>query len=317
MKVYLATVADETWSRELRAEMTAVAIRDRFGEHELAASAASADIVLFVDAQQHLPDWRMRGLRTHPLVREREHDAFVYDQRDLPRGLLPGVFVALPASRFDRRRQRACGYYRLTTDTRGVRDEAPDLLFSFQGREFQGARQAVLALDHPRALIEDTSRHDFFAGDDPVLEGAQQRYRDVIGRSKFVLCPRGAGTSSFRLFETLAAGRVPVILSDDWVEPDGVDWPSCSVRVREADAAAVPDLLTRLEPGWSEMGAAAAAVYDEWFAPDVWFHHVVESCAEIRESGRTGLAPQWRTRAYWRDAARHWRAVRRARAGRG
>ena len=30
-------------------------------------------------------------------------------------------------------------------------------------------------------------------------------------RSKFFLCPRGTGTSSIRLYETLSAGRVPVI----------------------------------------------------------------------------------------------------------
>ena len=35
----------------------------------------------------------------------------------------------------------------------------------------------------------------------------------MLRQSKFVICPRGVGTSSIRLFECLRAGRVPIIVA--------------------------------------------------------------------------------------------------------
>lgn len=310
MKVILVTAVDAAWSQQLLSEVHDVAACDRFRVHEVVEDADEADILLFVDAHQYPSDWRMRNLSSHPLVRAHPEKAFVYDERDLPRDLLPGVYVAMPQPMFDPRRQRAFGYYRLITDTRGVREQAPDLLFSFQGRRAGGRlRDRVLGLSHPRAVVEDTSGRDFFDGGALVeLDDARRGYLDVLGRSKFVLCPRGAGTASIRLFEALAAGRVPVVISDDWVPPAGIDWDACAARVPEADVEAVFERLAALEERWPAMGEAARRTYDEWFAPDVWFHRVIDLCGEILAGGEVGVARQWTSLQTWRDGARTMRA---------
>jgi exostosin family protein len=282
---------------------------DRFGEHVLVGDAEEADLILFVDLHQHPGDWRMRALRDHPLVRTFPEKAFVYDERDAPRDELPGVYVAMPRRTFDPRRHRAFGYYRLLNDTRAVRDDRPDLLFSFRGRRVGMVRSDVLAMSHPRAIIEDTSGQDFFGTKQSELADERSRYRELLGRSKFVLCPRGAGASSLRLFETLACGRVPVVLSDEWMPPAGIDWQSCSVRISESQTNAVAERLEALEPDWPAMSAAAGRVYDEWFAPEVWFHRAVELCRDLMETGSTGLSRQWSNPAAWRAGARHWKAA--------
>jgi hypothetical protein len=307
MKVLLATASDMPWSQRLRAEVAAVARLDRFGEHILVDEPDGADIILILDAHQHLADWSMRAVRSHPYVRSYPDKVFAYDERDMPRDSLPGVYVAMPRRHFDARRHRAIGYYRLKTDTRGVRNAHPDLLFSFQGRRVARVRSDVLALKHPHAIVEDTSHHDFFAADQVELASAQAHYREMLGRSRFVLCPRGAGTASFRLFEALACGRVPVVLSDEWVEPGGIDWSSCSVRIPERHAMTVPRRLEELEQNWPQMSGAARAAYDAWFAPEAWFHRVIEGCRDLRMEGALGVKRQWPTRAYWRCAARHWK----------
>ena len=153
--------------------------------------------------------------------------------------------------------------------------------------------------------MEDTARYDFFSGSDESLEEARARYRQTMARSKFVLCPRGAGASSYRLYETLAGGRVPVIISDEWVAPNGVDWQSCAVRVREGEVAGLPTRLASLEEAWPRMSAAAAAAYDGFFAPDVWFHRAVEHCRDLQAAGASGLSREWTTGAFWADALRH------------
>jgi Exostosin family len=317
MKVLLATVADHAWSRILRAEIDSLVRLDRFGQHVVVDAPAEAEIILFLDAHQHPNDWRMHALRTHSYVREFPGRVFVYDERDAPRDLLPGAYVSMPRTRFNVRRHRAAGYYKLRNDTRGMRDTDPDLLFSFQGRRSGAVRNEVLSLQCSRALVEDTSHYDAFADSLSEASEMRARYCEVIGRSKFVLCPRGAGTSSFRLFEALAAGRVPVVLSDDWVEPRGIDWTSCSVRIAERDAAEVPQRLESIEQSWPVLSAAARTAYDEMFGPTVWFHRVVEHCADLQRGGVQGVTRQSLTLAYWRAAARHWRHAATARWTRG
>jgi hypothetical protein len=56
--------------------------------------------------------------------------------------------------------------------------------------------------------------------------------RHLFG-SDYVLCVRGAGNYSIRLFETMAAGRVPVIVDTDLVLPcaDEIDWRRLAVWV--------------------------------------------------------------------------------------
>jgi hypothetical protein len=76
----------------------------------------------------------------------------------------------------------------------------------------------------------------------------------------FSLCPRGHGSGTIRLYESMKMGRACVILSDESVPNEGVDWESSSIRVPKADVAGVPDLLD----GWpkashQENGRACAA----------------------------------------------------------
>lgn len=311
MNVLIATVHNGEPSRLAREKVAALAGRDRVGEHVVVGDPANAEIILFVDSPESRQEWSRQGLRTHPFVRAHPGAVFVYDLRDEPLDSLPGLYISMPRRRFDDSRHRAVGPLWLWNDTTAIRNDQPDLLFSFQGRRVQmdqGARRlrsAVLSLRHPRGLVEDTSQHDFFSRDRLAVDAAEATYREILGRSKFVLCPRGAGTSSYRMFETMACGRVPVVLSDEWVAPGGIDWDSCAVRVLERDAADIAARLEALEPAWEQMAEAARVVYDTWFGPEVVFHHAVERCRELRTSGAEGITPQWLIPAYWRAGARH------------
>jgi hypothetical protein len=79
----------------------------------------------------------------------------------------------------------------------------------------------------------------------------------------------------------MQAARVPVILNDDWVAPEGPAWDSFSLRVPEAEADRVPQLIREHDKRWPEMAREARRNWEEWFAPEVVFHRMVESCADI------------------------------------
>ena len=140
----------------------------------------------------------------------------------------------------------------------------PDLLFSYLGRLGHPVREAIVQLRHPRALIEDTSRLSFFGAATEEVSAQKRRYADVLRRSKFVLCPVGSGASSFRLFETMAAGSVPVIVSDSWVPPLGPKWEDFSVIVPERKLRDIPAILEIRERDFTSMAKAARAAWEEW-----------------------------------------------------
>jgi hypothetical protein len=146
-------------------------------------------------------------------------------------------------------------------------------------------------------LVEAASGLNFFAlgaaASEAELQRARTRYAEVIARSKFVLCPRGHGPSSFRLYEALAAGRVPVVISNNWLAPPRIDWSRCIVRVGEKDVRGLPRLLERLEPDWPRMVVAGQDVLAHHLTHSRLWHHYATSIDEIRGAPRARTGPWW------------------------
>ena len=103
-------------------------------------------------------------------------------------------------------------------------------------------------------------------------------------------------------------GRVPVIVSDQWVPPEGPNWEGFSVRVGEADVEAIPAILLERESEARAMGAAARAAWLEWFSETTSFHRIVEWCLELASAAtlRTG----YRRYAPYRQMLRPYHAAR-------
>lgn len=147
-------------------------------------------------------------------------------------------------------------------------------------------REAIGKLRHPRSAVRDAS-------DDPgdldeyrpdLLAKYHREFAEALADSKFTLCPKGAGASTLRIFETMKAGRVPVIISDEWVPPEGPAWESFSLIVREKEIGSLPEILERRENSAAEMGRLARSQWDQWFSRSASFHRIVEWCLSIRQS---------------------------------
>jgi hypothetical protein len=106
--------------------------------------------------------------------------------------------------------------------------------------------------------------------------------------SDYVLCARGAGNFSFRFYETLSAGRIPLLIDTDCVLPfsDRIDWRRHCVFVpgdRIADAPKIlADFHRSLSPAqFLELQAQNRELWDRYLNP-VSFHRIV-----IEESVRS------------------------------
>ena len=291
MKIYLASsVTPESQSLPVR-EVTDLAGRDRFGIHGLAQSAETADLILFVDNHVN-PDWRVRAMLEHPLLKQFPEKCMVHEERPFALGLLPGVYVSMPRKFFDLRSQRAWSYYKLPAGVPPDRELTPRLLYSYRGQLGQRIspayrlRSQILALRDDRAIIEPVRGFSPITdnGDPAGHLAMKKRYANTLAEAKFILSPRGYATSSFRCYEAMRAGRVPVILADEWVPPVGPDWEKCAIFIPENRVRQIPEILRAAEPKWEAMAAEALRAFNLYFAPDVNWHNLMEQFRVLKES---------------------------------
>ena len=250
--------------------------------HVLVDTPDSADLILLTQAHLCADPLTMHAVRMSEAWRHWPDKTFVVDFRDRPWCAFPGLYTSMPASSFRTRWQQPWLYPWIDegplVEARGIE---PDLLFSFMGARTHPCREHILRIGDARAIVEDTTNTFGQLHATAVADNARARFRDVLARSKFVLCPRGHGTTSFRLQEVLASGRAPVIVSDEWVEPAGPDWSSAAVRWPEGDIETLPSHLASIEDRATAMGAAAARIFDEWFAERVMFDRIVAALQPI------------------------------------
>src|SRR4051812_22221089 len=118
----------------------------------------------------------------------------------------------------------------------------------------------------------------------PTRDLFTKEYAKAILDSQFVLCPAGWGPSTYRLFETMEMGRVPVILSDEWVPPPGPLWEQFSVRIPEHLISDLPSILSSFSESHEAMGQQARLAWEQWFAKPVCFHRLIELCVDIQHT---------------------------------
>jgi hypothetical protein len=280
---------------------------DPFGAHRPVDDPETADIIIFAESID--TGYSLVHARRHPLTRRFREKTFVLAEHDLVIPFLPGVFTSLPARFYSPARARTSCYVWTYPNPYVHPGPFPDrpYLFSFAGdiRTAPMLRGRVLGLEHPEAYLEDTSGRVFkaFYGDDEEAKRVfQSDYGTMLRNSLFVLCPRGDGPSTVRLYETMKSGRAPIIVSDDWVPPAGPDWDAFSIRVREADVERLPEILEARRGDAGALGLRAREAWEQWFAPEVLFHRTVEACLAIRSTRR--LPERFLRFGVWKQVAR-------------
>jgi hypothetical protein len=276
-KIFVTTTAQNTrWDPYARSNydrITRAAQVYSGSDHSIANSPSDADCILFVgsNCKFHF------DVVESELYRKFPSKCLIFDFQDNTIPRMAGIYMQIPS--FLRVPIYESGFYVRVFDNLMLADEVPFsecvYLFSFVGREANcpNVRRRILNLKHTRAHLDDAwtrqSDHD-------------KRYAAILQKSKFVICPRGYGPSTWRVFETMRAGRVPVIVSDEWVAPGGLDWSRFSFRISESEVAGIPALLEASE-GLSEgMGAAAKKAWQENFSVEKSFGWIAERCGKIQ-----------------------------------
>jgi hypothetical protein len=97
----------------------------------------------------------------------------------------------------------------------------------------------------------------------------QNMFLDITARSKFTLCPRGYGATSFRLYEAMQLESVPVYIY--YKQPflpfkDEIDWSTFCILIDSENMSQIDNILTSItEETRINMIVAAKKIYSKYF----------------------------------------------------
>lgn len=85
--------------------------------------------------------------------------------------------------------------------------------------------------------------------------------------SVFTLCPRGIACWSFRLYEAILCGSIPVILSDSYYKPFSniIPWDSFTITIPENKLPEIGTILQNIPPGKISYMSEQLAANQHWF----------------------------------------------------
>ena len=274
--------------------------QDVHGQHVLAANPIEAEAIVFVENTQ-FADILFEKLLEHPLVKAYPEKVYMFNEMDRSWPMLPGLYCSLSAKLAAYSDHVAFPYINVCNDQiQHVNSQNAERkwLYSFVGSASHSVRKPVLNLNDEKALIVDTSDFCVWNHAQRSKYDFQKTYIDSIAGSKFVLCPRGIGPSSLRLYETMEAGRVPVIISDEWMAPAHTDW-SFAVRIPEWEVAAIPSRLRKLENEWEDRSKAARTAWEQSYSPEQMFNTFATSIQSISRTANLPFQSLRITRHKW------------------
>lgn len=254
------------------------------------ADPAAARTILFLEHHPDSDPFFLAVLR-HPLVRRFPEKCLLCHDHDLVVPFLPGFYSSLRRADLRPGVVESAIYLHQHCPNPAIRATpvtgAEPYLFSFVGAvRTHPVRRELPRLAGPEALIEDTSGRNGWELDDAARHAFHEHYARALTDSRFVLCPRGAGPNSYRIYESMRSGRAPVIVSDDFAPPAGLPWADFALFVPEADVASLPQLLAAAAPRAAALGRTARRVWEE--SCD-WPASFARLCHAIR--ARAGAGP--------------------------
>lgn len=233
-------------------------------------SPKRADIIIATDENSHL---------------SKQYSAipcFVWDNTEWPKGIMPGLYCNLHSFLYDKRIHRTFCFPIVHNELVTSCDTSDaKYLVGFCGDTTSGVRSRLIRIIS-RSMKEGDYNIKIQSGPwnamfDRSGLPVKASYVTSLRLSKFILCPRGNTVSSIRLFETMKAMRVPVIISDNYVLPQGIDWDKCAIIVKEKNINKIPLLLKQHAGDWKEMAISARKAWEENFSDEVLLDRIVDN----------------------------------------
>lgn len=123
-----------------------------------------------------------------------------------------------------------------------------------------------------RLITHFNKRRKYKAGAKNLQDGRRlrQEFFDNMVESDYILCVRGLGNFSKRLYETLAMGRIPIFINTDCILPfdNIIDWKEYCIWVDESNLSNIGDIICQFHYNltneqFREMQCASRKLWEE------------------------------------------------------
>jgi spore maturation protein CgeB len=180
-----------------------------------------------------------------------------------------------------------CGYIDSTEEsTLGIKARLrrlfvkPEEDFYAKGAAVRG--KAVRRLQHDKNVKYNfIIRQGFWAEGMTDKKAARKQYAENMLQSPYALVARGAGNFSYRLYEVMSCGRIPLFINTDCVLPyeNLIDWKKSCVWLEEKEVEQISSKLIRFHHSISEQEFEARQInnrkiYEEWISPVGFFRNL-------------------------------------------
>jgi hypothetical protein len=151
--------------------------------------------------------------------------------------------------------------------------------------------EALLRLEQAPEIETNFLIRDGFWGAGEQARGRSRadlhrEYAENLLAGDYVLCLRGAGNFSFRFYETLNCGRIPLFVDTDCVLPfeAQIDWKKYCVWVDRCDLASIAESLTSFHARhegqtFTQLQRECRMLWEDWLSPQGFFTQLSQRLA--------------------------------------
>lgn len=260
------------------------------GQNELVnlkCTPEEADAIILQEKISHKDYKYINILKKDPILGKHLHKTFTINIDDGATGLLKGLYTCLPKKRYDSNIHVAVPYPAFPNEL--VLNNA---IIESSTKHLAGWRGSVTSNKIRKKLM------DMFSNDADIVfqpsgswfnhgTGEKESYVKLIKDAKFSICPKGLAPVSFRIYESMALSRCPVIIADEFIAPAGPNWSSCSIMYPEKKIKHLKVFLESNSLKYKELGENAFKDWNQFFSPEKVPYYYVEKLLNLIESGRT------------------------------
>jgi hypothetical protein len=287
MKVFILSAYTESHINFAFQNVKKSSTYDSFKKYVLVENPEDADFIIFVEHHPPVDPYFFEVLK-HPIYKLYSNKCYLYHDSDYNISLIPTISPSVCSSYFNKRMHHTYHYLEQISNNPYIEYKPNQIdkkkyLFSYIGacRTYPAVRDKIVQLYQGDANIIDTKDLNSWELDEEKRDKYFKDYVQVLAQSKFTLCPRGIGPSSYRQYESMKMGIAPVIISDEWVEPKGIDWKSCSIRIKESEVNEIQYILKSRENEYIELGKNARKNYENLLLFENQFHFLSDAAAAL------------------------------------
>lgn len=100
-------------------------------------------------------------------------------------------------------------------------------------------------------------------------------YIMMLKHSVFAICPRGYGVTSFRMFEAMAFGTIPVYVSDKFWEPFNIPFTEYGIKITPDQIKDIPKILKTVDV--KKMQQKVEEYFKKYFVYSSCFENIIKT----------------------------------------